>query len=829
MALMTQLEIEERMYNSGIERAENSFKRAEERGAADTAPYAKELLRNFVLPVADIIATDLQVRRAGARQAHVALLAGFDTEAIAFLAVRAALNTCMHGVRSKGAEGTKVANERNVGASIGTAVHRELVLTQIADKFPELYYTLDRDLGRRQSKDETHRINVMKAQARKEGFEVIEWPLGARDQVGLYLLGLLVQVGMVTLEAGLRISEKAALREVHLTEDVLTRIMEVKEYIALTQPMYGPCVEVPNDWVTPDNGGFHSARMRRLRPLFVSCHPTLRRRVREASMPRTLAAINALQRTAWKINEDVLRVVLKLSELGLTDGNPDVPGSGEIVTMTRKPKPPKPGWLLEGMNPEDFNEEQKATFRSWKDSVRDWHTSEKLLGIKWGRFYSATRAASFFRDYPALYFVYFADSRGRLYPMTTGISPQGSGLQKALLQFAEGKPLETESAIRWFHIHGANKYGFDKATLTDRFLFIHERREQWLHMAEDPINNREWTKADSPLEFLAWLLEYKRWNDTPGSFVSHLPVSMDGSCNGLQNLSAMLRDEIGGEATNLTANDTMQDIYKRVAEAAMARLTAMTCENPDDERIRLIWLSHGVARSVVKRSVMTTPYGVTQRSATDYVIEDYLKHSENPFDRGDYRRASVVLMKAVWPAIGDVVVKGRECMDWLRKAARTVIRSLDIDEAPVIWWQTPSGFIASQCYFEEEVHRINTKLAGCTKIRVLSETDSPSITSHASGLAPNFVHSMDASHLHLVASAAAETGIASLAMIHDDFGTHAADADRLFDLIRSQFVWMYENHDPVQDFADQYPFVINPPKKGTLDIKEVMRSDFFFS
>lgn len=29
---------------------------------------------------------------------------------------------------------------------------------------------------------------------------------------------------------------------------------------------------------------------------------------------------------------------------------------------------------------------------------------------------------------------------------------------------------------------------------------------------------------------------------------------MDGSCNGLQNLSALFRDEIGGQATNLTAN-----------------------------------------------------------------------------------------------------------------------------------------------------------------------------------------------------------------------------------------------------------------------------------
>jgi len=227
--------------------------------------------------------------------------------------------------------------------------------------------------------------------------------------------------------------------------------------------------------------------------------------------------------------------------------------------------------------------------------------------------------------------------------------------------------------------------------------------------------------------------------------------------------------------------------------------------------------------------VMTTPYGVTQRSATDYVVEDFLKKStEHPFEPSEYRKAAALLMQAVWPAIGDVVVKGRLAMDYLRKSARAILKASS-EPDPIIWWTSPSGFPASQAYFEVEVHRINTRLIGPEKIRVLTETDEPSPTKHASGLAPNFVHSCDAAHLHRPAAAAKAAGIDALAMIHDDYGTHAADAQQLYDLIRSEFVAMYQQHDPLAELRAKYPFLPEPPTKGSLDITEVLTSRFFFS
>lgn len=219
-------------------------------------------------------------------------------------------------------------------------------------------------------------------------------------------------------------------------------------------------------------------------------------------------------------------------------------------------------------------------------------------------------------------------------------------------------------------------------------------------------------------------------------------------------------------------------------------------------------------------------------SATEYIVTDYLNDPavQHPF--GDTpkgkNQAARVLMKAMWPAIGDVVVKGREAMDWLKKGARAIIKGMGENVEPVIRWDTPSGFPAAQAYFEAKVHRIDTRLHGTVRIRVLSETDDADPVKHASGLAPNFVHSMDAAHLHLTTAAAAEHGL-SLAMIHDDYGTHAADAQKLYSIIRRQFVHMYAEHDPVKDLRERYPVLPEPPSRGGLDIHEVLKSDYFFS
>ncbi len=66
-------------------------------------------------------------------------------------------------------------------------------------------------------------------------------------------------------------------------------------------------------------------------------------------------------------------------------------------------------------------------------------------------------------------------------------------------------------------------------------------------------------------------------------------------------------------------------------------------------------------------------------------------------------------------------------------------------------------------------------------------------------------------------------------MIHDDYGTHAADTQELYEIIRQSFVEMYSTHNPLEDFAKSYNIMNELPKFGTLDIQEVIESEYFFS
>ena len=106
------------------------------------------------------------------------------------------------------------------------------------------------------------------------------------------------------------------------------------------------------------------------------------------------------------------------------------------------------------------------------------------------------------------------------------------------------------------------------------------------------------------------------------------------------------------------------------------------------------------------------------------------------------------------------------------------------------------------------------------------------------GIAPNFVHSMDASHLMLTVNACVSKGIHSFAMIHDSYGTHAGNAGTLFKTVREVFVDTYKNHDVLQDIHDHVLNMLpdesakelpEVPSKGTLDLDLVKESAYAFA
>lgn len=818
---LTQVEHEAQTADAGYARALGMMKRNEEHGRVESNPYHNPILRRWLGPLTDALLAELAgTGKPGRRGAHVALLRPLDAQSVAFYSIRALLAAAVGGGYD--------TDCRALGRALGKLLYSELVLATFEHAEPDLYWKVSYDLTRRRSKNTTHRYNTLRHEAKKADVQLPMWPLEDREAVGQCCIELMRNIGMIEvfMSQGVSNGRLKSQYVFELAPDIRRLINETRQAVALALPFHQPCIEPPKDWTSVGVGGYHTARMRRMLSSCINLEratPEAKSAVAAADLSRVMSAINTLQRVRWQVNPDMLEALQVIGKRMNLD---------EIVAEEVDEKPPQPEWLAADTDTKALTDEQSAQFKAWKAEMRAWHEHRKLNGVKWGRMVSALGMANRYgpeMNYRAIHFVYQADFRGRLYAMTSGISPQGSDLQKSLLRFHDGKPLRTPEAVQWFKIGGASKWGYDKEDFPARVKWVDDRHHQIIECAKHPTNGGLWLEADKPLQFLAWCFEYEAWSRLGGSFYSHLPIGFDGSCNGLQHFSAMLRDEVGGKAVNLIDSDKPNDIYAQVAEVVRKALHELNSSelSDDEKRFRDGWLAHGLNRKLVKRSVMTLPYGSTRFSASDFIMDDYLRKGlVVNFEEGDYRNAATFLSHHVWAAIGQVVVAARQGMDWLQACSGKVLT----EDNPVIAWTSPSGFPVVQVYQEVEVVRVSTLLmGGSVRIKVGTTGDEPCPRRHKNGIAPNFVHSMDAAHLVLCTNACEAEGITSLAMIHDDYGTHAADAQRLYELIRKTFVEMYEQNDPIGDFAASYAGLPQPPARGNLALQGVQQSKFFFA
>ncbi|MGV1762821.1 DNA-directed RNA polymerase [Rhizobium rhizogenes] len=589
-----------------------------------------------------------------------------------------------------------------------------------------------------------------------------------------------------------------------------------------------PTVIQPKPWADLSGGGYFSNAIRPL-PLVKRARPEHRELLKQADLTKVYAGLNAIQNTAWQINGEVLSVVRQLLAVGS--------GEAGLVSLEDLPIPAKPHDI--DTNPESA--------KAWRWAARDVHNANYSLKLARKGQNDLMQLVDRFEHEPRIYFPHNLDFRGRAYPIPALLHPQGTDVVKGLLRFSEGMPLGDDGE-RWLAIHGANCFGVDKVSFEERVAWVTENAAKIFRSAQDPMGYKWWTEADSPWCFLAFCFEW--WDMTAASvdgreFISHIPVALDGSCNGLQHFSAMLRDPIGGRAVNLTDNPKPADIYQRVADVAMAKLRLIASTDAtidpmqkegtptpfDRKRWAEGWVYYELNRKDTKRPVMVLPYGGTPRSCLKYVQEAvnarFAGGQQHNFG-DELGKATGYLSTTIWDSIGDVVVAARQAMEWLQGVAREMSKA-----GRPLMWTSPSGFVAYQDIREVNSRLVKTKLHGkMIRLRLPEETTQINGSKQATSVSPNFVHSLDAAAMFLTLFLLANAGVTSFAMIHDSYGTHAGRATWLANALRYQFVEMYRG-DVLTDFLsmlDTDDLEIKPrPPMGTLDIKEVLRAQYFFA
>lgn len=785
-----QIEREELDIERALARYQEFLKTAPE---ADTEPGRKFVTKVMgrAVPALERAQREHEQKRSAPNELPI-LLNTLPADKLALIAVRAILH---HDHRGEAGHDRRRVSLAYIAAAIGRACRYEYELDIMRNEDRDLYQLM------------THRVRQMTRRStaawrnRCDAVKNKPWSHEDAIKLGMRVVGVLVEKCSDYFAENSHMFRGKQITTINLTANARAALDTHHRsfYFQKLSAMIVP----PAPWGGDGPGGYLSDNNRPL-VKFSWASP----QVKDADVPfQVVQAVNALQEVPWSVN----RPVLAVAQQAYDDQTPI--GYMREGMLHLPERVPDREWAA-------LDDEERKALKG--DRVRI-HNHNSRLRARLGIVRRQLEMANDYVNYEQVWFPYELDFRGRVYPIPLDLNPQANDFGRALLTFAEAKPLGDEG-LYWLCVHTANCFGEDKLGLSERFEWTRSRLEDLDGFAQDPMDYLEfWQQADKPWQFLAACQEFHNAMTHPGSprdYPSSLPIDLDGTCNGLQHLSALGHDPVSAAAVNMMAGER-QDIYQVVADLVADLVPE---ESP--------WYGN-VSRGVVKRAVMTTPYGVTDIGIRDQLLMDRFVE-ELGIERREYFSAANEMRDLIKAAIDQTLGTPRRIMEWFQQVAEVFA---EIDQP--LRWQSPTGFQIVQSYRAPIYKRIRTLAGEGLMRRPLIRTGNRKIykRKQLNAAAPNIVHSFDAAHLIKTAQAFSDRlPGAAFSPVHDSFGTHACDVPVLAETIRQEFVKMYRSnwllalHYEWQLVADKFGVGIPPaPDQGDLDINKVLDSTYFFS
>lgn len=784
--LEEQIALETQAVEDGIKRYRALAREAVERGDGAALKPAERFLLHWYEPLLEVLKQDRRKAKSGKVAGHGQavygpILRSVSPEKLAVITIRVTLGKCMR--EPDGVKFTHLVHA--IGADVFAEYGMDLMRKGHKDTVKEM--------DRRFKKLNTKRVNwFAKKTLTDENFmrQAYVW-VGSR--LFWHLQGVASaddydkpfrQAFHKETRRHKKNGKPRQTGYVNINPEVLDIIADGHTQRELLRPRYLPMIVPPYRWSPESQGGYI-----RIRTPFIS-NPTRTQKdiLAGADLSRVYDCLHAVGVTPWRVNERILEVMKEVWDTG-----------GDLAGVPRGnnwPKPPQPA---------DFNDPDQK--KQWKREAWKVHTANKRLAGARCEFLNKIAVADRMAGRP-IYFPHRLDFRGRAYPIPIHLNHQGDDVCRGLLEFSEAKAPDE----RWLKIHAANMYGMDKLPYDKRVEWADRNMHQIKASAEEPLFDPTWRCADKPWQFLAACMAL-----TFEDAAAHLPVQMDGTCNGLQHYAALGRDAEGASVVNMMPGDEPTDIYSIVAER-VKRLVAQDT----DPRARMV--EDYITRAVIKQPVMTSVYGVTMAGAKQQIRNRLTEAglSDDPLFKGSLYLANVTL-----EAIRQTCTSAREIMDWLQESARIIVS----ETGQTLWWTTPLGFPVVQPYRNWRKHQVFV-VGGHVYLEADEPAMPPKLGKQVDGAAPNFVHSIDATHMMMAAKACQDAGV-TFAAVHDSYWTHSSHADELGSILRREFVGL---HGPclLNILADEWNAryrVALPdlPTMGDYDIRIALQAPYMFS
>ncbi|KAL5996080.1 DNA-directed RNA polymerase 1B, mitochondrial [Asimina triloba] len=794
---------------------------------APNLPYMKSLFLGWFEPLRDAIFKEQQSCREGKNKASYAIY--FDllpAEMMAVITMHKLMGLLMTG-KDHGC--TRVIQ---AACQVGEAIEQEVRIHKFLEKTKkknskEKKHEVEPDPVEKEQQILRNRVtNLMKKQKLHQVRTIVKsqddsrpWGHEGQAKVGSRLIELLIETAYIQPPVeqdsppDIRPAFRHFLRTVTKDQQKGSRRYGVIECDPLVRKgldrtarhmviPYMPMLVPPNNWI----GQLREA---------------IKRTPRE-QMQLVFEALDTLGNTKWRVNRRVLNVVDRVWASG-----------GCLADLVDREDPPLPEKPV--TEDEDEIRKWKWQLKAAKKANNERHSQRFLLVVKssnklYNDFAYMEQVARKMKDEDGFFYPHNLDFRGRAYPMHPYLNHLGSDLCRGILEFAEGRPLG-KLGLRWLKIHLANLYagGVDKLSYDGRIAFTENHLDDIFDSADRPLEGRRWwLGAEDPFQCLAVcinLAEALR-SSSPETTISHLPVHQDGSCNGLQHYAALGRDKLGATAVNLVAGDKPADVYSGIAARVLEIMQRDAQKDPAKEpyAAHAKLLIDQVDRKLVKQTVMTSVYGVTYIGARDQ-IKRRLKERDSIADEKQLFAASCYAAKITLTALEEMFQAARGIMSWLGDCAKIIA-----SENHPVRWTTPLGLPVVQPYRVLGRHLIKTSLQILT---LKKETEKVMVKRQRTAFPPNFVHSLDGSHMMLTAIACKEAGL-NFAGVHDSYWTHACDVEEMNRILREKFVELYETpilENLLESFQKSFPSLTFPPlpERGDFDLKDVLDSTYFFN
>ncbi|XP_050594187.1 DNA-directed RNA polymerase, mitochondrial isoform X1 [Bombus affinis] len=590
-------------------------------------------------------------------------------------------------------------------------------------------------------------------------------------------------------------------REIHL---------ETLTFESLLLPSCSP----PSPWVSIYLGGYLITKTDFIR---ISSDCSVLWHKFENTKPEQLFPIfdslNQLSSIPWKINTAILDIVIKIFQ----DGGSVELNVPQSVSALTPPNPINKNSTVE--------EKQKAAI-----AIAQYNQKKYDMYSLWCDTLYKLSIANHFRN-KIFWLPHNLDFRGRVYPVPPYLNHLSSDLGRSLLLFGKGKPLGP-NGLDWLKLHIINLTNFKKAdSVKERLEYANQNMDNILDSATKPLTGKMWWKqSEEPWQTLAGCMEIANALKAPNveEYISTFPVHQDGSCNGLQHYAALGKDKIGAESVNLHPFDTPKDVYSEV-------LSIIETQRQIDAKnnVKIAQILEGyVKRKVIKQTVMTTVYGVTKYGAKIQIIKQ-LKDMEN-FPKEHIWPASVYLTESTFHSLRQMFKSAREIQDWFTACAQ-IISSICCEN---VEWITPLGLPIVQPYMKQKPSKDYISVR------------KPDTIKQRNAFAPNFIHSLDSTHMMLTGLNCNKNNI-TFVSVHDCFWTHPCTVDAMNKICREQFVALHS--EPIledlaiffvkrylpsyehlkrknkPDIEEIHKCLTNIPSKGTFDINKVLSSVYFFN